>query len=62
MQGLQNDENDVLEGIRRAAVTLQYYELLQQHGHLLEDPDSVAPSVLEQLTNAQQVCILLILL
>ena len=56
VKGLDNDADDVLEGIRRAAVTLQYYELLNQYGYMLEDPDSVPPSLLEQLTTAQEVC------
>lgn len=54
-QGYDNDEDDVLEGILRAAVTLEYVELLQRHGHLLEEPGSLAPSVLEQLERAQGV-------
>ena len=53
-QGYDNDNEDVLEGIRRAAVTLQYHELLQQHGHLLEEPQALKPSVLEQLERAQE--------
>lgn len=43
-----------MEGILRAAVTLQYVELLQQHGHLLEEPASLRPSILEQLERAQE--------
>ena len=55
VQGYDNDSEDVLEGIRRAAVTLQHWELLQLHGHLLENPDELLPSILEQLTRAQDV-------
>ena len=54
-QGYDNDEDDVLEGILRAAVTLEYVELLQRHGHLLEEPGALTPSVLEQFERAQGV-------
>lgn len=44
-----------MEGIRRAAVTLQYVELLQRHGHLLEEAGLLRSTVLEQLERAQEV-------
>ncbi len=52
---LQGDGADILEGIRRAAGTLQHNALLQEYGHLLEEPDRLRPDVLESLTNAQHV-------
>ena len=55
LQGKEGEESDILEGIRRAAATLQHNALLQEYGHLLEDPDSLRPDVLESLTNAQHV-------
>ena len=55
LQGEDGQESDILEGIRRAAATLQHNELLQEYGHLLEEPDSLRPDVLESLTNAQHV-------
>lgn len=45
----------MLEGIRRATATLQHNALLQEYGHLLEEPDAIRPDILETLTNAQNV-------
>lgn len=55
MQGERGEEGDILEGIRRAATTLQHNALLQSYGHMLEDPERLRPDVLESLINAQNV-------